>query len=222
VTDGLPEARRQRAVISTKPGSTAIIAQRIAAERVDDFLKWQAGISETTSGFPGYVGTDLYPAVQGVQDDWVTIVHFESNDQLDVWLKSDARAEWSKRFHEEFGDFDLRRVAGSLGFWFSSQGPADWKMVLTVILGLTPAVVLVSAYVMPFISAWPMAARVLVGNTITVSLLQWMIMPLLAKWLAWWHYPKRDGSEHATAFKGAVLALSLLSLMTFLFSRIYG
>lgn len=178
-------------VVKPSDRVTAIVTQRIDPEKTDDFLKWQKEISHATSTYEGYDHTDLFPPVPGIQEEWVTVIHFKSNAHLDHWLHSETRAAFKKQFEEQFGYFELRKVATGLGFWFQGAGAkaAPWKMVLTVVLALYPSVMLLNVVMFPHLTFLPLPARLLVGNLCTVSMLQWLIMPHLTKSLGWWYQP---------------------------------
>lgn len=208
-------------IIEPQQGVTALIVQRVPPEKKDAFLEWQNGISAAAKAFAGYERTEVFPPVAGVQEDWVTVVHFRSNAELDVWLQSDARAEWNARFNEEFGTFDLKKFGYGFGFWFSegADAPAGWKMVLTVLLGLYPSVILVNNVMMPFLKWLPFEVQLLIGNLTTVSMLQWLIMPVFCKWFSWWHKPARGASKNTDA-KGAAIVIGITLVMTVVFTAL--
>jgi antibiotic biosynthesis monooxygenase (ABM) superfamily enzyme len=192
--------------------------QKIAEEKRGRFLDWQNTITQATAKFAGYDRTELYPPAPGVQDDWVTVVHFRSNEELEAWLNSDVRAELNRRFYEEFGDFDLRKVASGLGFWFQLSDVPPWKMVLTVVAGLYPTLLVMQVLVAPFLKGHPFVVQLLLGSFISVSCLQWIVMPPLRKLLGWWHHPSQP--NRALDITGAVLVLGFLVLCAALF-RLY-
>lgn len=198
-------------------GVTAFISQVIPEAKVDSFMEWQNGVTSATSKFAGYRGTDLYPPLSGVHDDWVTAVHFDSNADLDVWLKSDERDKWKKSFTEEFGTYDMRKIVGGLGFWFDeiTQGkkPPGWKLVLTVVMALSPTVMAISYLIMPYVSSWPTPCKIVFGNFISCILLQYIIMPRVSKAVAWWQNPK-EGDSTKTDILGTVMVLSILTAIT--------
>lgn len=201
---------------------SAIIVQKIAPEKTNAFLTWQQEITNATKAFAGYERTEVFPPIAEIQDEWVTIVHFQSNEALDKWLKSDTRAALNGRFNEEFGEFDLRKVASGLGFWFAagtSGGPPGWKMVLTVLFALYPSVVLVSVAVLPLLKGWSFAEKMLLANLMTVSMLQYLIMPVLRKYLAWWHAPP-EGKERNYTVAGTALLIVLLGAMALVFNTL--
>ncbi len=205
-------------VIIAKPGSraSAIIVQRIPAEKTDAFLKWQRGIAHATTAYTGYERTEVYPPVEGAQEEWVTILHFKSHEDLDVWLKSDTRAEWASRFHEEFGEFELKKLGTGLGILFPpTQTPIpDWKLMMIVVLGLYPAIMILNNTVLVPFRVLPFPTQMLIGNIVTASCLQWFIIPWMMKALNWWVQPPADKQERLrTNLIGAMMIMAVLFIV---------
>ncbi len=202
-------------------GASAIIAQKIPKEKTEAFLEWQRGIARATTDYDGYDRTEVYPPVEGAQEEWVTILHFKSNDALENWLKSDTRAEWNKRFTEEFGEFELKKMATGLGILFP-PGPApipDWKSMLIVVLGLYPTVLILNATVMLPFNFLPLTSRMLIGNILCASALQWVVIPATFKAFKWWVEPSKDQKDQMRINAiGALIIIVALLIMDFLFT----
>jgi len=54
---------------------------------------WVDRIRQVEARFPGYRGLQLQPPIPGVQDDWVSLLRFDTAEHLNAWLESDARRE---------------------------------------------------------------------------------------------------------------------------------
>jgi hypothetical protein len=95
-------------------------------------------------------------------------------------------------------------------------GESELVAALTVLLGLYPTVMLISLFIMPWLSRLPLAASMLIGNMISVSVLQWILMPPLNRLLASWLKPAAliDRRSNLT---GALIAGGTLVCMLVLF-----
>ena len=94
--------------------ATVVIAQHVRPERKDEYLRWQAEISDLCRTFPGFEAMEVVPPVPGIQDDYVVVFRFDSFPHLDAWLRSDARKALLARGENLFaGDARQQVVAGS-------------------------------------------------------------------------------------------------------------
>ena len=173
--------------------ASAAIVQRVPAEATDKFRAWQREVTAAAQKFPGYEGTDLYPPASG--DEWVTVIHFESEAALQRWIASPERARWVEKLRATVGDFELRTLKGGFSLWFAglrndkgADGtmPPPWKMALTVLLGLYPTVMLLTLFVSPITSPLGFSISMLIGNALSVALLQWVVVPALMRVLRPW------------------------------------
>ncbi|WP_055589222.1 antibiotic biosynthesis monooxygenase [Streptacidiphilus griseoplanus] len=71
--------------------ATAVLSQRVRADRVDDYRHWQDRTTEAARGFDGFEGTEVYPP-HGAGGDWVVVFRFTRLDQLTAWLESPERS----------------------------------------------------------------------------------------------------------------------------------
>jgi antibiotic biosynthesis monooxygenase (ABM) superfamily enzyme len=190
-------------------------------------MEWQRGVTAAAAQFPGYNGTDLYPATLGHGDEWVVVIHFDDDKSLQNWLNSSVRAEWVEKLKSQVGEFELRAIPGGFGPWFAglARGPEEvppgWKMVLTVVLCLFPTVMLLSLFPGPYINPLGLAVSMLIGNVLSVSILQWFVTPVVTKLLAWWLKANTE-KDLSVTIAGVVLVLVLLAILCFLFRLITG
>ena len=86
--------------------------------------RWQQRIAAVEATFEGYSGYKLEPPIPGVQDDWVSVVRFDSDAHLDAWLNSEQR----QKLLEEGADFNeethLRKVRSGFEQWFTGARAA--------------------------------------------------------------------------------------------------
>jgi antibiotic biosynthesis monooxygenase (ABM) superfamily enzyme len=201
--------------------------QHVPPTAVEEFKKWQAGVTAAVAAFPGYEGTDLYPPSDHQSDEWVTVIHFQNDQSLQQWINSPARAEWVARLRSSVGDFELKTLTGGFSAWFtgvrgaSKQAPPGWKMALTVLFGLYPTVMLLHIFADPHFSGLGFAASMLIGNALSVSILQWLVMPALTKILAPW-LAANESRQKALSIGGLVVLVVLLAGLAVLFHPVTG
>lgn len=65
--------------------------QRVRPDRLGEFRREQEEITRVMREFPGFIGKELIPPVEGLQDEWVAVFRFESNEALRRWMESPER-----------------------------------------------------------------------------------------------------------------------------------
>lgn len=219
-----PNTRRMLEVRGARASS--VIVQRIPKDATEVFMAWQRGVSAAAAEFPGYQTTELYPP-SGQQDEWVTVIHFDTPKTLQDWLDSPKRVEWIAKLPCEIRDYRLKMVPSGFGAWFAGLSDdgvplPHWKLALTVLFGLYPTVMLLTLFLSPHTQRFGLAVSILIGNMASVSLLEWLgtpfiVTPLTGPWL------RANGKDQRVfSLVGAVLMLVTLGVMTFLFSLIKG
>src|SRR5262245_52641532 len=83
---------------------SAVISTRIKPGQEQAYLQWGRRIAEAQAKSPGFQGYRREPPVPGVQEDWLTILRFDSEANLQTWLDSPERKkllEESEAFTDE-------------------------------------------------------------------------------------------------------------------------
>ena len=208
VRDGA--SRAQAAPVSV------VISTRIKPGCEDAYRAWELRIAAAQTKAPGFQGYRFEPPIQGVQDDWLSVLRFDSEANLEKWLASPERRqllEEAKAFTEEF----RARVART-GFeqWFQtaagkSASPPAWKQNLIVLLLLYPVVFLFGTFVQtPLLSkglGLPFAVALFVGNIVSIVLLNYLV-PWTSMRFSWWLEP-----AHAHRTKIDILGTALVSAL---------
>lgn len=203
--------------------ASAIIVQKIESDKTDSFLVWQKGIASAAAAFPGYERTEVFPPIENVgQDEWVTILHFASHDDLENWLASDVRKGFNKRFNEEFGRFHLRKMSAGLGILFpmGKTPVTPWKSVMVVVLGLYPSVTIFGALTKVPLAAFPAAYKTLLANIVCTICLQFFVVQILQKMFEWWIRPAKETT--GLNLRGAIIIATLLAAMAFTSKMLLG
>jgi antibiotic biosynthesis monooxygenase (ABM) superfamily enzyme len=162
-----------------------------------EYLAWQKRISDAESAFRGFRGHRVQRPVAGVQDEWIVILTFDTDENLSAWIDSDERkallAEGT-RFNP-----DLKVSKTSFGFDFWTPGgeklrESVMKNNLLVLMALYPIVFawgyFVSTPLFEGPHSIPFWLSLFVGNFVSTQLLGWFVMPWVFKRFAWWLKPK--------------------------------
>ncbi len=208
--------------------ASAVISTRIKPGQEAAYRAWEQRIALVQSRAPGFQGYRFEPPKPGVQDDWLAIVRFDSEANLQAWLNSPERhglIEEAKAFTEEFHT----RIART-GFdqWFSTAGvsraaiPA-WKQNMIVILMLYPVVFLFGAFVAnPLLLGrlhLPFAIALFIGNVFSVVSLNFLV-PWVSGRFSWWLEPENGASWWVKA-GGTVLIATLYTLLVLAFWALF-
>ena len=82
--------RRRRCGLQPAPVS-AVISTRVKPGKEAEYRAWERKIAAAQSKARGLQGYRFEPPVPGVQDDYVAILRFDSEDNLNAWLDSPER-----------------------------------------------------------------------------------------------------------------------------------
>jgi uncharacterized protein len=206
---------------------SALISTRVESGKEDAFRAWQRRIAAEQARFPGFQGYKLEPPRPGIQEDWVTILRFDSESRLDAWLSSPER----RRLIAEDAAFTMatRIRTARTGFdqWFrignnAATTPSIWKQNLIVLLALYPVVFVFGRWVeIPHLVKREGMMRwesLFISNVVSVILLA-KIVPAVSSLFSWWLHPAR-ADRRRIEYTGLALVLLLFAVMLFVFSLI--
>ncbi|MFC5745034.1 antibiotic biosynthesis monooxygenase [Actinomadura rugatobispora] len=210
-------ARAQEAV-------TAVVSHEVRAGREQDFLEWQRKTLKAQEKFPGFMGSELFEPVEGIQDRWVVIFRFDSRENLGRWMDSEVRRRLLDEGDECFSDYEVREIRSAFSGWFRFEGaregaPPSWKQAMAVLLALYPTVMVLTLTVDREVSGLgaPLYLALFIGNVLSVSILTWVMMPLVNRGLAFWLPP---GRSRRVQVAGAALVVACYVLLIVLFALV--
>jgi len=209
---------------------SAVISTRVKPGQQEAFLRWYRRISAIQARFEGFQGYKLEAPIPGVQDDWVTILRFDSEAHLEAWLNSEQRKHILQDADAFSLDTHIRKVRVGFESWFKfadaqqQSSPPMWKINMIILLALYPTVFLFSIFVhTPLLihRGMPFWLAIFVGNAFSTMLLGWAVIPFLSKVFNWWLTPLgRTAPARRITWAGTVLVLCLYALLLLAFSHL--
>ena len=189
--DGQMREQRIAGLRTTPEPVTLVLSQRIEPHDREEFVALHDDAVDRLAHFEGFLGSELLPPVEGVQDDLVIVASFTSRADLDRWLESDSRREWLGMIERLVDGERTLNVVGGFGGWFpaqssQSQGPKRWKQAIAVFIALFPtvlAITLVRGVIAPNMNV---VVAVFVGNVLGILMLTYVLMPPLTRLLGGW------------------------------------
>ena len=208
------------------PPGVAVFTHSVSPGRQALFVETEGALRDSGRAFPGHLGATLL-APSNPDDDWLSVVRFDTEEHLAAWLASDARGTLLPALRAsltaDFGQY-TRRVPFASIVRYGADGARvtpDWKTAMVVLLVLFPVVMLLSRFVGPVLAdagADPGVAMWL-SQVLSVGLLTYVAMPLATRWLRWWLDPI-DGAGTRRTLLGVVLILVLYGLTLGLFESV--
>ncbi|WP_326792555.1 antibiotic biosynthesis monooxygenase [Streptomyces sp. NBC_00841] len=204
---------------------TAVVSHEVRPGREEGFLRWQERAFKAQAKSPGFMGSELFKPVEGVQEHWVVVFRFDSREHLDDWLASDVRQTLLEEGRTYFASYDVRKVGSAFSGWFrfgegkQDNAPPNWKQAMTVLLALYPTVMVLNLTEGRWLDKLgvPGYIGLFIGNMLSVSALTWLLMPLVNKALAFWLVPSR-----ATTYRVHLAGAAAVVLCYALFLIIFG
>lgn len=208
---------------------SAVISTRVKPGREAAYQKWERRMAAAQTQAPGFQGYRIEPPVPGVQDSWLAIVRFDSDANLDLWMKSPARLQLLEEGKNLSADVRARIVRTGFDQWFpggntaGSAPPPAWKQNMVVLMLLYPVVFLFGYAVQgPLLDKGmhlPFWLSLFVSNVVGVLLLN-KLVPWACTRFGWWLKPGA-GAVEKTNLRGAALILSIYALSLLVFSQLH-
>jgi antibiotic biosynthesis monooxygenase (ABM) superfamily enzyme len=220
VTDAASAAR-------TAPVS-AVISTRVKPGMEPAYLRWEQKVAAAQSKAAGLQGYRFEPAVPGVQEDFVAILRFDSDANLQAWLDSPERKALIEQAAPLTAEFHTRKVQSGFEQWFrdatpeGAPPPPAWKMNMIVLLTLYPTVFLWGLLIgTPLLTKtlkldFPVA--LFIGNVVSV-LITARLVPWAANRMRWWLAPAED-RRAAVDLQGAGLLVVVYAVLILVFWKV--
>lgn len=206
---------------------SAVISTRVKPGKEAEYLAWERKIAVAQSKAPGLQGYRFESPVPGVQDDFVAILRFDSEANLQAWLDSSERRKLLEEAAPLTEEFHARFARTGFEQWFRDAAgggtpPAVWKMDMIVLLLLYPIVFLWGVWVgKPLLTDqfdMSFAVALFVGNIVSVALTGFLV-PWTADRLGWWLHPTKKVMR--ANLLGTALIAALYAVMVVIFWRFF-
>jgi antibiotic biosynthesis monooxygenase (ABM) superfamily enzyme len=203
---------------------SAVISTRVKPGQEIAYRAWEQRIAAAQSKAPGFQGYRFEPPVPGVQEDWLAIVRFDTEANLQAWLDSPERHKLLRDAEPFTEEFHARVARTGFDQWFpvpaaGQERPAAWKQNMLVLLMLYPVVFLFGFFVQtPLLTGragLPFAVALFCGNVASVLILSYLV-PLVSNRFLWWLQPTSANRTRINV-AGAVLVAVLYAVMVLAF-----
>jgi antibiotic biosynthesis monooxygenase (ABM) superfamily enzyme len=168
---------------------TAVASFRVQPGNEDRYAEFHQRLLARLEAFPGFLRSELFVPVEGVQDETVVVFAFDSRQHLDAWLGSDERRHMLAEIEPYLDGERTINVVGGFAGWFGAPGMANvkrWKQGAMVLLAIFPTTLVVTRLRMIVLPDVHWVLGVLIGNVLGVIALTWLLMPRLTRWFAGW------------------------------------
>lgn len=177
------------------------------------YKEWALKIKEIEKTFPGYLGTDIQAPSSDEENTWVSVVHFDSEENLDRWLKSEPRQtiiEEAKQFVDNLETHRL--IANPYKSWFGNtpkKVSIIIKETMLVLLVLFPIIMLEFKFLNPHLTSLNLSVATFIGNALSVSLISFPAMPVCLYFLGWWLNPDLEEKQPKKNLLGYSIVITL-------------
>jgi antibiotic biosynthesis monooxygenase (ABM) superfamily enzyme len=205
---------------------SAVISTRVLPGKEAEYRVWERKIAAAQSKAPGLQGYRFEPPVPGIQEDYVAILRFDTEANLQAWLDSPERKKLVDEATPLTEEFHARIASAGFEQWFRDVSPGGaplpvWKMDMLVLLMLYPIVFLWSVWIgMPYMSNLSFAISLFIGNIVSVVLTGYLV-PWVANRFGWWLQPATHRNSLAVHIAGAGVIMALYAAMIFVFWRFF-
>jgi antibiotic biosynthesis monooxygenase (ABM) superfamily enzyme len=202
---------------------SAVIATRVKPGKELEYRAWERRIAAAQSKAPGLQGYRFEPPVPGVQEDFLSILRFDSEANLQAWLDSPVRKKLIEEAEPFTEEFHTRMARTGFEQWFRDEsgapsGAAVWKMDMIVLLLLYPIVFLWGVVVgTPLLANkfnMSFAIALFIGNIFSVGMTGFMV-PWVANRMGWWLNPTKNVLRANLLGAGLICAIYAACVLVF-------
>ena len=202
---------------------SAVISTRVLPGKELEYRAWERKIAAAQTKAPGLQGYRFEPPVPGVQDDFVAILRFDSEANMQAWLDSPERKKLIDEAAPLTEEFHTRMARTGFEQWFRDESGAPsnasvWKMDMIVLLLLYPIVFLWGVVVgTPLLANklnMPFPIALFVGNIFSVGMTGFMV-PWVANRMGWWLNPTRNVVRANLLGAGLICAIYAVCVLVF-------
>lgn len=192
-------------------GVTEVFVTAVHPAQEQAYREWSAKIHQVEAKFPGFRGVYVQSPNQG--DHWITLLQFDTMENLDRWLQSPERQKLLDGSNSFISSLESHRVISPYAGWFASiaqvgEVPPVWKQTMIVLLVLFPIVMFELKYLSPLTAGLNSSIATFISNAISVTLISFPMMPIAILFLGWWLSPSGQ-KRHLLTLMGTLVVLLL-------------
>lgn len=201
-----------------RAGGSIVVTSRVNPGSESWFTARQAQMQAAQAAFPGYIGQRDQAPVPEVNENWVSVIAFDTPEHLRAWLDSPQRAQFLADASPHVQSYDCRPAASAFESWFTAvetagAPPPAWKLNAIVLLVLYPVVMAEIIWLNPLIAPLGVSLGTFIGNVISVAATGFILIPLASRVLGWWLVPE-SARVRSIGWRGAaVLAVAYACLV---------
>ncbi len=205
------------------PDGVAVFFHKVAPRDSASFVQSALALREQARNFAGFLGSVLLQPGEN-QGLWISVMQFDSKDDLQVWLSSPERAavvaDLQKYLQEDFQVVTRQASFGSIVTFDDgvAKSTPSWKIAMIILMVLYPTVMLLVRFLNPFLVDHGLdpGLALFVGNVCSTIILTFALMPLATRLFRQWLDPIY-GSSVGTTIKGVVALLIVYGITVALF-----
>jgi len=206
---------------------SALISTHVEPGQIEAFKSWQRRMAAAQARFPGFQGYKTEPPRPGVQDDWITILRFDSETHLEGWLTSPERRKLIDEGAAFTAATSIRTARTGFDDWFkigdeSATAPPAWKQNMIVLLALYPVVFVFGRWVeIPYLAKKAGMLRwesLFIANVASIIILA-KLVPIFSNLFNWWLHPAGP-DRRRTDYKGIAVLVLIFAVVLYVFSLI--
>lgn len=177
-----------------REGVTEIFVTQVNPANENAFKEWIEKIHNAEAKFSGFRGVYVQCPKIGVSKNWITLLQFDTPENLERWLTSPERKSILKESISVVSSLESHRLISPYEGWFSSvsvgtNAPSIWKQTMIILLVLFPVVMLEMKFLNPWTRSLNFSLATFIGNAISVTLVSWPLMPIAIRYLNFWLLP---------------------------------
>ncbi len=208
------------------PDGFAVFFHKVAPANSASFMQSALALRARARNFAGFRGSVLLQPGEN-QDLWISVMRFDSEDDLQMWLVSAERAaavaDLEQYLQEDFQVVTRQAAFGSIVAFDKgvAKTTPSWKIAMIILLVLYPTVMLLTRFLSPLLTSLGLdpGVTIWVGNGFSTIVLTFALMPL-ATWLFRLWLDPINGSNAQTTIKGVVVLLIVYAITLWIFLEI--
>lgn len=173
--------------------ATCVITERVKSDHIQAFEDWTGRANANLATAAGFLGIDTI-RLDDEGARYVTMIHFESQGELDDWQNSEKHQELLAELEPMIDHKTMQRAEG-LEILYAvppanrPQHPSYWRQVAVVTPVVFLLIVAVNWLLSP-IDDLPGPVLLALSVTVVSMLLTWPVMPTVTRWFGRFLYPE--------------------------------